>query len=343
MGLQIGEIIPKKEISFSDLKGKTIAVDAFNAIYQFLTTIRQPDGTPLKDSKGNITSHLSGLFYRNMNLILEGIKLIYVFDGEAPKLKEKTRETRKEAKDTAKEKYEKAVREEDIEAMGKYARADVYLDEQKIKESKELLEVMGIAVVQAPGEGEAQASYLAQKQVYAVASQDYDCIMFQAPKLIQNLSMSRRRKTTTGYVEVYPQLIELKNVLSDLEISQEQLICLGIICGTDYNPKGIKGLGPKKSLKIVREFKTKEKIFKALENKEKPEFEKYEVNFDWKAIYEEIEAPKIDKNAKIEFPKINPKKIKDILLKYEFSEERINSQLEKLDELKKQVAQKTLF
>ena len=105
MGLQIGEIISKKEISFSDLKGKTIAVDAFNAIYQFLTTIRQPDGTPLKDSGGNVTSHLSGLFYRNMKLITEGVKLIYVFDGEAPELKKKTWEKRKKVRDVMKEKY----------------------------------------------------------------------------------------------------------------------------------------------------------------------------------------------------------------------------------------------
>ena len=81
MGLQIGEIISKKEVFFSELKGKVIAVDAFNSIYQFLTTIRQPDGTPLKDSEGNVTSHISGLFYRNMRLILEGLKLVYVFDG----------------------------------------------------------------------------------------------------------------------------------------------------------------------------------------------------------------------------------------------------------------------
>ena len=104
MGLQISEIITKKEIQFRDLKGKLIAVDAFNAIYQFLTTIRQPDGTPLKDNKGNVTSHLSGLFYRNMNLILEGVKLIYVFDGIAPDLKGKTHEIRQEAKDITKEK-----------------------------------------------------------------------------------------------------------------------------------------------------------------------------------------------------------------------------------------------
>lgn len=339
MGLQIGEIIPKKEITFSDLMGKTIAVDAFNAIYQFLTTIRQPDGTPLKDSKENVTSHLSGLFYRNMSLILENIKLIYVFDGEAPKLKEKTREKRLEVKEEMHEKYEKAVKEKDISAMGKYARADTKLDEKKIKESKNLLEAMGIAVLQAPGEGEAQASFLAKENyAYSVSSQDYDCLMFGSPKLIQNLSLSRKRKTISGFKEVFPQLINLKDVLKELKINQEQLICLGILCGTDYNQGGVKGLGPKKSLKIVQEYKTKERIFQEIGNNEK-----YEINFEWKEIYNEIRNPKIIQNPKIEFPKLNPDKIKDILLKYEFSEKRIDNQLEKLEELKKQASQRTLF
>ncbi len=339
MGLQIGGIITKKEIEFSELKGKIIAVDAFNAIYQFLTTIRQPDGTPLKDSNGNVTSHLSGLFYRNMNLILEGIKLVYVFDGEAPELKNQTKENRKEAKDEMKERYERAKAEENIEGMGKYARGFVYLDEQKIKESKELLSAMGIAVVQAPGEGEAQASYMAEEGlVYAAASQDYDCLMFRAPILIQNLSMARKRKTVSGFKEVFPQIIELKEVLKELGINHEQLICLGILCGTDYNPGGVKGLGPKKSLKLVKEYKTKEKIFEAVGKSEK-----YLMDFDWNAIYNEILNSNVDKKARIEFPKIDKKKIKDILMKYEFSKERIENQLEKLDEVISKKAQKTLF
>ncbi|VVB78999.1 Flap endonuclease 1 [uncultured archaeon] len=339
MGLQIGEIITKKEIQFKDLKGKVIAVDAFNAIYQFLTTIRQPDGTPLKDSKGNVTSHISGLFYRNMNMINEGIKLIYVFDGKAPELKNKTRELRNGMKEEMKEKYKDALAREDIESMGKYSRADVSLDEQKIKESKELLTAMGIAIVQAPGEGEAEASYMAEKGiVYAAASQDYDCLMFRAPKLIQNLSMARKRKTISGYREVFPQVIELSKVLSELEINQEQLICLGILCGTDYNPGGVKGLGPKKSLKFVKEHKTKEKIFEELSKSDK-----YIMDFKWEEIYSEIDNPNVDLSIKIEFPKVDRKKIKDILLRYEFSEERIDSQLAKLDELEKQKAQKTLF
>ncbi|MFA7707745.1 MAG: flap endonuclease-1 [Candidatus Pacearchaeota archaeon] len=340
MGLQIGEIITKKEIQFSDLKDKIIIVDAFNAIYQFLTTIRQPDGTPLKDSRGNITSHLSGLFYRNLKLITEGVKLVYVFDGEAPELKGATREKRLEAKRLAREKYEKAVAEEDVESMGKYAKSEVHLDEQKIRESKELLIAMGVAVIQAPSEGEAEASYLVKKNKgYAVASQDYDCLMFKAPLLIQNLSMSRKRKTISGYKEIFPQMIELNEVLKELEINQEQLICLGILTGTDYNPGGVKGIGPKKALQLVREFKTKEKIFDAIG---KDKYKKYEMNFYWQEIYQEIDNPKV-KDVIIEFPKVDKEKIKNILINYEFSEERINSQLEKLDELKKAKQQKTLF
>ena len=338
MGLQIGEIITKKEIQFSDLKGKTIAVDAFNALYQFLTTIRQPDGTPLKDSKGNITSHLSGLFYRNINLILEGVKLVYVFDGEAPDLKGGTQEKRREAREEAREKYKESMAREDIEGMGKYAKSDVSLDKQKIAESKELLQAMGIAIVQAPGEGEAQASYMAaQGLVYATASQDYDCLMFKSPLLIQNLSLARKRKTVSGYKEVFPQMIQLSEVLKELEINQDQLICLGILCGTDYNPGGVKGLGPKKSLKFVKEFGSCENIFEAVKKSDK-----YTIDFDWKKIYDLIENPSVSE-VKIDFPKIDRDKIKKILLKYEFSEERIDNQLAKLDELEDKKKQKTLF
>lgn len=339
MGLQIGEIISKHEIQFSDLKGKTLAVDAFNAIYQFLTTIRQPDGTPLKDAEGNITSHLSGLFYRNVALLSEGIKLVYVFDGTAPALKKKTQDNRREHREEIRVKYEEAKEKEDIELMEKYSKSLVQLDSQKIIESKELLSAMGIAIIQAPGEGEAQASYLAQKKlVYAVSSQDYDCLMFKAPILIQNMTLARKRKTISGYKEIFPQIIDLNKVMEELEINQEQLICLGILSGTDYNPGGVKGLGPKKSLKLVKEHKTKEEIFKAVE-----ESNKYYLDFDWKEIYNEIENPNIDKDAKIEFPKVDKQKIKWILMKYEFSEERIDSQLQKLDIIKEKEKQKTLF
>jgi len=343
MGLQIADIVPKKDIELGELKGKTLAVDAFNVIYQFLSTIRQPDGTPLMDSKKRITSHLSGLFYRNMSLIHEGIKLIYVFDGKAPELKYGTQEKRKEVKEEAKQKYESAKQEEDIEGMGRYARQLTFLTGEMINESKNLLKAMGIAVIQAPGEGEAQASYITRKEkdVYAIASQDYDCLLFEAPMLIQNLTLAKKRKTVSGWIEIKPQLIELKNVLKELDINQEQLICIGILSGTDYNPGGVKGIGQKKALKLVLEHKTPERIFKALEELEKEG--KYKVEFDWKEIFELMKHPNIDEDYKIEFPKFEEKKVKEILMEHDFSEERIESQLEKLREAKESKKQKTLF
>lgn len=340
MGLQIRDIIPKKEITFDDLKGKVVAVDAFNIIYQFLTTIRQPDGTPLMDSKGNITSHLSGLFYRTTNLMTKGLKLVFVFDGKAPELKYKTHEKRAAIKEGAMEKYEKAKKEENIEEMGKYARQTVVLTDKMIEESKELLEALGLTAIQAPGEGEAQASYIANKgDAYCVASQDYDSLLFSAPRLVQNLTLAKKRMLGSGaFAAVQPEMIELDNVLKTLGLSHEQLICLGILVGTDYNPKGVKGIGPKKALEFARMHKKPELIFE--EVRKNP---KYEINFEWQDIFRLFEKPDITKDYKIEFKKINEEKLRQILTeKHEFSAERIDSALEKLGKVSEEMKQKGL-
>jgi flap endonuclease-1 len=338
MGLNITEIVPKRELQFNELKGKTLAVDAFNTIYQFLSTIRQLDGTPLQDSKGKITSHLSGLFYRNVNLLSEGIKLIYVFDGKPPELKYLTGIKRQEVKDNAKEMYEKAVAEKDYASMRKYSQQMTKITDEIIKESKELLEAMGIAIIQAPEEGEAQASWIAKnnKDVFAVVSQDYDSLLFGAPRLIQNLTMARKRKTATGFIEIKPELIELEKTLNTLQINQDQLISLGILIGTDYNPRGIKGIGPKKALTIVRQYKQPALIFKALEE----QIISLENPFDWTQIFEQFHKPNIDKNPKIEFKKMNIEKVKQILLSRDFSEERIQNSLEKLEKSKEERKQR---
>lgn len=339
MGLNIREIVQKKEIEISDLKGKTICVDAFNSIYQFLTTIRQADGTPLMDDKKRITSHLSGIFYRNIALLEEGIKLIYVFDGKAPKQKEKTHEKRNEIKESAKEKYEEAKQEENLELMKRYSSMVVRINDEMLSESKELLEAMGICVINAPGEGEAQASHICNtnETVYAVASQDYDSLIFKTKKLIQNLTLSRRRKTFSGYIEVKPTIIDLKETLKEMEISHEQLICLAILVGTDYNPKGISGIGQKKALQLVKELKTKEKIIDEINNRvqELNETEK----FSPEEIYDLFENPLVNEE-KIIFPKLNKEKITEILVeRHNFSEERIKNKLETLEKIEREKQQ----
>jgi flap endonuclease-1 len=342
MGLNIRDIIPRREVSIEDLRGKILCVDAFNILYQFLSTVRQPDGTPLMDARKKITSHLSGLFYRNISLLSEGIKLVYVFDGKPPALKGKTHEGREKGRDLAKERYEKAKQKEDIAGMRLYSSQLIRIDDEMIKESKELLRAMGIAVVQAPAEGEAEAAYLCRvkKEVYASVSQDYDSLLFGAPKLVRNLTLARKRKTYSGWVEVNPEIIELEKVLNFLEINLDQLICLGILIGTDYNPKGVPGIGQKRALDIVRKFKQPVLIFREIEEriKELPETEQ----FDWQEIFELFHKHSV-KDEDFEFGKIDEEDIRRLLIrKHDFSEERVEKQLERLRKIKEEQKQKGL-
>ncbi|MCK5624371.1 flap endonuclease-1 [Candidatus Pacearchaeota archaeon] len=341
MGLNIREIIPRKELEVSDLKGETVCVDAFNILYQFLSTIRQVDGTPLMDNKKRVTSHLSGIFYRNINLLSEGIKLVYVFDGKPPALKSKTRVNREAGRDLAKERYDQAKQEEDLSGMRRYGSQLIRLEDEMIEESKELLEAMGIVVVQAPGEGEAEAAYLSRKkEVYAAVSQDYDSLLFGAKSLIQNLTMARKRRTISGWIEIKPEIIELQRVFNLLEINLDQLICLGILVGTDYNPKGIPGIGQKRALDIVRKYKQPVLIFKSVE--EQISNLSDEDKFNWQEIFELFHKPNVI-DAEFNFGKINEEKIKEILVeRHDFSEERINRQLEKLRDLAEKNKQKGL-
>lgn len=342
MGLNISEIIPRKEAEISEFVGKTVCVDAFNSLYQFLSTIRQPDGTPLMDNLKRVTSHLSGIFYRNVNLLNEGIKLVYVFDGEAPDLKSKTHKKREEGRELAGERYRDAKQSENFGAMRRYSSQLMRLDDEMIRESKELLEAMGIPVVQSPGEGEAEAAYLcrSKENVYASVSQDYDSLLFGAQRLIRNMTLSRRRKTYSGFVEVKPELIELEKVLNFLEVNLDQLICLGILVGTDYNPKGIPGIGQKRALDIVKKYKQPVFIFQSVEEQlmSLPE----EDRFDWKVIFELFKKPDVV-DADFEFGKVDEEKIKEILVeRHNFSNERVEKQLEKLRSAKEKQKQKNL-
>ena len=343
MGLNIKDIIPRKEIEISDLSGKTVCVDAYNMLYQFLSTIRQPDGTPLMDNKKRVTSHLSGIFYRNVNLLSEGIKIIYSFDGKPPALKAATGKIRQDVRDSAVEKYETAKTEEDFEGMKRYSSQMIRLNAEMIKESKELLEAMGIQVVQAPGEGEAEAAYLnrTNSEIYATVSQDYDCLLFGAPKLVRNLGQARKRKTFSGnWQEIKPEMIELDKVLNFLEVNLDQLICLGILVGTDYNPKGIPGLGQKKALDVVKKYKQPVLIFQSVEEQmmSLPE----EDQFNWQEIFELFHKPDVIQ-TEVKPQKIDEEKIKRILVEeHDFSEERVEKQLEKLRELKEKKKQKNL-
>lgn len=267
MGVDLGELITKRKITFQEIIGKSIAIDAYNSLYQFLAIIRGASGEPLMDRRGRITSHLSGLFYRNSNLLELGIKPLYVFDGKPPLEKEIEIKRRRHAREEAVIKYEKALKEGDLVAARTYAQAAVTLKDELVEDAKRLLTLMGIPWIQAPSEGEAQAAFMvARGDVWAVGSQDHDSLLFGAPRLIRNLTISGRRKLPGRnlYVEITPEFIDLNETLKNLSITREQLIDIGILIGTDFNPDGVKGIGPKKALGLIREYGSLEKILPLL-------------------------------------------------------------------------------
>lgn len=318
MGVNIGDIAKGSEIKIEYLRGKTIAVDAFNTMYQFLSIIRDREtGDLLKDGKGRITSHLSGIFYRNAKLIQAGIKLVYVFDGKIPEFKRMEKERREEQKRIAEIKLEKAKVEGRVEDIKKYAQATARIGKNEVEDAKKLLNLMGIPYIDAPSEGEAQAAYMARKGiVYAVASQDYDSLLFGAPKLLRNVAITGKRKLPNKniYVDVNPEIVELNKVLINNNITYDQLIIAGILIGTDYNPGGIKGIGVKKAIEIVKKYKNIEEVEKNVE---------WNFEISLFSIFNFFKNPPVE-DIEIKKNEMDVYALKNFMLEHDFSEERIN-------------------
>ncbi len=265
MGSDIGDLFERREIGLDELRGQIVAIDAFNTIYQFLSSIRQRDGTPLHDSRGRVTSHLSGLLYRTTNLVEAGLKLVFVFDGVPPDFKAATIEKRVEIRNNAARQWKEALAAGREDAF-KYAQAASRLHPDMVGDAKLLLASMGIPVVQAASEGEAQAARMAAcGDVEFAGSQDYDSVLFGAPKVIRNLAISGKRKLPKKniYVDVKPEIIELQPNLDKLGITREQLIDIAILVGTDYDP-GIHGIGAKKALQLICKHGTIEGVLAEL-------------------------------------------------------------------------------
>lgn len=321
MGVKLNGLFESKKIKVSELSGKAIAIDAFNWIFQFLTTIRLADGSYLTDSKGRVTTHLNGLFYRSISLLENKIKPVFVFDGKAPKFKKETLQEREKTKEEALEKMEHAsTPEEKAMYMRRLARIDDYI----IDSSKELLVYLGIPYVQAPAEGEAQAAVLSQQgKVFAAASQDYDTLLFGARKVVRNLNITNRRKISGKGIMagVSPEIIDASYNLNKLGISREQLIILSLFVGTDYN-KGVDGIGPKKALKLVKE-KSRSDLFNTYD---------FRADYDINEIYEYFISPNvIEVKDDLKPGKIDREKlIKFLCDEHSFSVERVNQYLEKV-------------
>lgn len=317
MGVKFKDIVSPEEISLKDLEGRTVAIDAYNTIYQFLSGIRQRDGSPLMDQNGNVTSHLSGILYRTASIVDKGIKPIYVFDGDSSEYKAKTIEQRRAIKEEAMEKWEEAKAAGNIEEARKFAIRTSRMSPYILESSKKLLDYMGIPYVQAKGEGEAQGAYMVEQgDAWAVASQDYDCLLFGAPRIVRNLTLSGGLSNL--------EYLELEKVLNEIDLTREQLIDVALMVGTDFN-EGIHGIGAKTGLKLIRNNSLEDILVQKgiTEVEVEPDelrdiFLKHDVNTDY-----EIKFKSAKKDKLVEF----------MCEEHGFSESRVLNVTEKLKKL----------
>jgi flap endonuclease-1 len=341
MGVDLKELFPKEQCAFEDFRDRVIVIDAYNVLHQFLSSIRQRDGTPLKDAQGRITSHLSGLLYRTANLVAAKIRPVYVFDGAPHPLKARTIQQRRERKEQAEREWKEALEKGDLEKAKSKAQQTSRVTSEIIEQSKQLLEALGIPHLQAPSEGEAQASYMVKKgDAYAVGSQDFDCLLFGSPILIRNLTSSEKRKLPNkqAYITVHPECIHLEPGLQKLGISQGQLVDIAILLGTDFN-EGVKGYGPKKSLQLLQKQGNLETALETI-----PGSEQKPSSDEIAAVRRIFLEPTITQDYLLQWSKPDPSAVIHILCdEHQFSRKRIEPILENFSSLNQLTKQKNLF
>lgn len=335
MGIDLSDLVESRQSALRDFKGRAVAIDGYNALYQFLSSIRQADGTPLMDSKGRITSHLSGTFHRTANLLEAGIRPVYVFDGKPNPLKAGTLRERRQRKEKAQAEWDEALEAGDTETARMKAQQTSRLTKEMAAQARELLGYMGVPCVEAPEDGEAQASYMAAKgEVYSAASQDYDSLLFGAPVLVRNMTLSGRRKLPrkSVYIDVVPEVIKLSEVLTSLGITREQLVDMGVLMGTDFN-QGVKGIGPKKALKLIKEHGSGEAAIRD-KNLDVPGFGN---------VRDIFLSPKKTDDYRLAWNKPDREGIEGMLCnEFEFSRQRLQATLDKISVGQKARAQQSL-
>ena len=332
MGVNLSDLTEPKSMEMEDLRGKKVAIDTYNIVYQFMSAIRQPDGYPLCDSKGRTTSHLTGLLHRTASLIEAGIEPVFVFDGKPHPLKQATLDGRKERREKAEQEWKDAVERGDMKTAHTKAQQTSRMTDEVKESAKELIRHMGLPIVDAPSDGEQEAAYICRrKDVWATASQDFDSLLFGTPVLLRNLTMTGRRKVPGKdiYREIKTEVIDSEEFLRNLGISREQLVDMCILMGTDFNT-GIKGIGPKKALKLVRENGDLESVLRKI-GEDIPDYQEI------RGIFLDYEG---SDDYSVEHGPLDRQAVVDMLTSYDFSADRVNSALDRIESARKEEERK---
>lgn len=332
MGVNLSDLTEPKSMEMEDLRGKKVAIDTYNIVYQFMSAIRQPDGYPLCDSKGRTTSHLTGLLHRTASLIEAGIEPVFVFDEKPHPLKQATLDGRKERREKAEQEWKDAVERGDMKTAHTKAQQTSRMTDEVKESAKELIRYMGLPIVDAPSDGEQEAAYICRrKDVWATASQDFDSLLFGTPVLLRNLTMTGRRKVPGKdiYREIKTEVIDSEEFLRNLGISREQLVDMCILMGTDFNT-GIKGIGPKKALKLVRDNGDLESVLRKI-GEDIPDYQEI------RGIFLDYEG---SDDYSVEHGPLDRQAVVDMLTSYDFSADRVNSALDRIESARKEEERK---
>ncbi|RCN44565.1 putative flap structure-specific endonuclease [Ancylostoma caninum] len=242
--------------------GRKVAIDASMCLYQFLIAVRQ-DGSQLQSESGETTSHLMGMFYRTIRMIDNGVKPCYVFDGKPPDMKSGELEKRSEKRAEAEKALTEAKERGDTEAVDKFERRLVKVTKEQNADVKRLLGLMGVPVIEAPCEAEAQCAALVKaKKVYGTATEDMDALTFGSDVLLRHMTFSEAKKMPI-------KEFSLSRILTDFDMTKEQFIDLCILLGCDYC-ESIRGVGPKKAFDLIKTYGDIETILENIDHKKYP-------------------------------------------------------------------------
>ncbi|KAG2626105.1 flap endonuclease 1 [Panicum virgatum] len=319
-----------KEQKFESYFGRKIAVDASMSIYQFLIVVGRTGMETLTNEAGEVTSHLQGMFNRTIRLLEAGIKPVYVFDGKPPDMKKQELAKRYSKREDATKELTEAVEEGDKDAIEKLSKRTVKVTRQHNDDCKRLLRLMGVPVVEAPCEAEAECAALCiNDKVYAIASEDMDSLTFGAPRFLRHLMDPSSKKIPVMEFDV-------AKVLEELELTMDQFIDLCILCGCDYCDS-IKGIGGQTALKLIRQHGSIESI---LENLNK---DRYQIPEDWP--YQEARRLFKEPDVTLDIPELkwtapDEKGLITFLVKDNgFNEDRVTKAIEKIKSAKNKSSQ----
>ncbi|PAV78952.1 hypothetical protein WR25_06796 [Diploscapter pachys] len=309
-----------KTIKYEENFGRKVAVDASMCLYQFLIAGRQQDGTQLQSESGDVTSHLMGMFYRTIRMVANGIKPVYVFDGKPPDMKSGELVKRSERRAEAEKALAEAKEKGEVADVDKFERRLVTKEQNE--EVKKLLTLMGVPVVEAPCEAEAQCAALVKSgKVYATATEDMDALTFGSSILLRNIVAAESKKLDV-------KEFNLKRVLEGMKLEMSEFVDFCILLGCDYCST-IRGIGPKKAYELIQQHRSIDAILENIDIKKYPPPEEW----PYARARELFQSPEVQPAEDVQLVWKDPDTegvIAFMCGEKSFNEERIRSSLAKL-------------